>query len=108
MCDEHEDTAHLFLIFPIARFLWSAVRELLGCSWNQHVLPTFIDSCNTVKANPNTSFGSVVMPFVGPFGTFATSLPLKGFYRTNQLMHSINYLCIYRCGGQWLGDRTER
>lgn len=34
LCDEHEDTNHMFFICPMAKFLWSAVRELLGCSWN--------------------------------------------------------------------------
>jgi hypothetical protein len=29
-----EDTAHIFFLCPLARFMWSAVRELLGCTWN--------------------------------------------------------------------------
>ncbi|XP_071677232.1 uncharacterized protein [Lolium perenne] len=34
LCSEVEDTAHIFFLCPLARFMWSAVRELLGCSWN--------------------------------------------------------------------------
>ena len=34
LCDEPEDTNHIFFGCTLARFLWSAVRELLSCSWN--------------------------------------------------------------------------
>jgi hypothetical protein len=34
LCGEYEDTNHIFFECHLARFMWSAVRELLGCSWN--------------------------------------------------------------------------
>ena len=34
LCDEFEDTNHIFFTCPLARFMWSAVQELLGCDWN--------------------------------------------------------------------------
>ena len=34
LCDEWEDTNHIFFGCTLAKFLWSAVRELLSISWN--------------------------------------------------------------------------
>jgi hypothetical protein len=34
LCSEMEGTTHIFFLCPLERFMWSAVRELLGCSWN--------------------------------------------------------------------------
>jgi hypothetical protein len=34
LCGEMEDTNHIFFTCVLARFMWSAVRELLHCSWN--------------------------------------------------------------------------
>ncbi|KAK1613172.1 hypothetical protein QYE76_036845 [Lolium multiflorum] len=34
LCLEVEDNNHIFFRCPLARFMWSAVRDLLGCSWN--------------------------------------------------------------------------
>jgi mannosylglycoprotein endo-beta-mannosidase len=34
LCSDWEDTTHIFFLCPLARFMWSAVRELLGCAWN--------------------------------------------------------------------------
>ena len=34
LCGEHEDSNHIFFGCVLAKFLWSAVRELLHCSWN--------------------------------------------------------------------------
>jgi hypothetical protein len=34
LCLEVEDNNHIFFRCPLACFMWSAVRDLLGCSWN--------------------------------------------------------------------------
>ena len=34
LCGEFKDMNHIFFTCPLARFMWSAVRELLGCEWN--------------------------------------------------------------------------
>ena len=34
LCGEVEDSDHIFFSCTLARFMWSAVRELLSCSWN--------------------------------------------------------------------------
>jgi hypothetical protein len=34
LCGEMEDTNHIFFTCVLAKFLWSAVRELLHCTWN--------------------------------------------------------------------------
>jgi hypothetical protein len=39
LCGEHEDTNHIFFECHLARFMWSAVRELLGYSWNPTCFP---------------------------------------------------------------------
>jgi hypothetical protein len=34
LCGEVEDNNQIFFLCPLAKFMWSAVRELLHCSWN--------------------------------------------------------------------------
>ena len=34
LCGGPEDANHIFFTCSLARFVWSAVRELLHCSWN--------------------------------------------------------------------------
>ena len=34
LCGEYEYTNHIFCTCPLAKFMWSAVRELLQCTWN--------------------------------------------------------------------------
>jgi hypothetical protein len=34
LCGETEDNNHIFFFCPLAKFMWSAVRELLGYSWD--------------------------------------------------------------------------
>jgi hypothetical protein len=42
LCSEAEDTAHIFFLCPLARFMWSAVRELLGALGILPVLWSYI------------------------------------------------------------------
>jgi hypothetical protein len=39
LCGETEDNNHIFFSCPLAKFMWSAVRELLGHSWDPSCLP---------------------------------------------------------------------
>ena len=38
LCGEGEDTNHIFFKCVLAKFMWSAVRELLPCTWNPSCL----------------------------------------------------------------------
>jgi hypothetical protein len=42
LCGEIEDTNHIFFECGMAKFMWSAVRKLLSCSWNPSC---FADMC---------------------------------------------------------------
>ena len=41
LCGEAEDASHVFFSCPMARFGWSVVRQLLGCSWSPANFPQF-------------------------------------------------------------------
>ena len=34
LCGDVEDTNHIFFTCTLAKYMWSAVRELLSCDWN--------------------------------------------------------------------------
>ena len=41
LCGGVEDATHIFFACPLARFGWSAVRQLLGCNWSPANFPQF-------------------------------------------------------------------
>ena len=41
LCGDPEDTNHIFFDCTLAKFMWSAVRELLHCSWNPSCFADF-------------------------------------------------------------------
>ena len=41
LCGEVEDATHIFFSCSLARFGWSVVRQLLGCSWSPANFPQF-------------------------------------------------------------------
>jgi hypothetical protein len=56
LCGEFEDTNHIFFECGLAKFLWSAVRELLSCTWNPSC---FADVCRTLH-NQSTKMKRVL------------------------------------------------
>jgi hypothetical protein len=41
LCGQMEDAGHIFFSCSLARFAWSAVRQILSCDWNPGNFPQF-------------------------------------------------------------------
>jgi hypothetical protein len=100
LCGEHEDMNHIFFECHLARFMWSAVRELLGCSWNPLASLTSIGVYIAVRANLDEYSRSVARLYVGLCGMWGISSPSRGPFQTNPLTFSIKCWLICRCGNQ--------
>jgi hypothetical protein len=85
MCDEFEDTSHIFFRCPLAKFMWSAVRELLVYPWNPSYFADVICGLVIRPGNPSAFLQSAALPCVGHCGT-RTSLQSKGCFHPNLLM----------------------
>jgi hypothetical protein len=72
LCDEWEDTDHIFSTCSLAKFMWSAVRELMSCSWNPSCAA---DVCIFLGDRLNACSGFAMRPVFGLCGTLETSLP---------------------------------
>ena len=105
LCGEFEDEDHIFFSCHLAKFMWSAVRELLSCTWNPRCFADIYRLLQGVQARRSEYYGLAVLPYAGPFGILGISLPLKGSSRRTQLIAYTKCLCTCRCGDQWLGDR---
>ena len=50
LCGEYEDSNHIFFMCPLAKFMWSAVRELLHCDWNPSCFADLYRMLNSTRA----------------------------------------------------------
>jgi hypothetical protein len=41
LCDAVEDVNHIFFTCSLAKFMWSVIRQLLGCAWSPANFPQF-------------------------------------------------------------------
>ena len=48
LCGEIEDASHIFFSCVLAKFGWSVVRQLLGCSWSPANFPQFYENLQFV------------------------------------------------------------
>jgi hypothetical protein len=111
LCWEVEDNNHIFFSCPLAKFTWSAVRELLGCMWN----PTyFAEIFKIMRVQEGQSKRVLWMACTALLwtlwnlrnkftidGVFSRQ-PVGGLYKMSM------YLQPCRCGSQWLGGRIAR
>ena len=78
LCGEFEDTNHIFFTCPLAKFMWSAMRELLQCDWNPACFPDVYRELRRYMGQPKRILWSCCAALVWSLWTTRNKFTIEG------------------------------
>jgi hypothetical protein len=84
-----EDVSHIFFNYPLAKFVWSGIKERLEVSWNPSNFADVVAIFQRFRGRPSSCFGLFLLPNVGLCGLPEINSLLKLNSLNNQLTFSL-------------------